>query len=68
MSYEAMSYPISKTVYRYGIEPTPFIDKPVEQAWRKYKPTMSAGIKADFRDFMNGKDYPTDLGTFKIVM
>ena len=59
MSYEQMSYPISRNVYRYGIEPFPFIQKPWEAAWRRWNGKLAGAWKVDIRTYMASNEFPT---------
>ena len=65
MSYDATAGMMSKSVYRYGLEPFPFLEEPLRKALRQYAGKLSNAFEADYTSFLDSKDYPTDY-TLKI--
>jgi hypothetical protein len=50
LSYDSMARKISRSIYLYGIKPTPFITEPLEKLFKKYAPKLEASL---FRDIKN---------------
>jgi len=67
MSYDSMSYIISRSVYRYGIEPYPFVEDPYNKVIRKYQSQLAFYFGKDLAKYMDGKEYPTNW-QFKLEM
>ena len=61
MSYDQMTTIISRSVYRYGLEPYPFIEAPYKDAWRRYQGKLSGAFKTDIRKYFDGKEFPTNF-------
>ena len=61
MSYDQMTGFISRSVYRYGLEPYPFIEKPYKETWRRYQGKLAGAFKTDIRKYFDGKEYPTNF-------
>jgi len=60
MSYDATAGMMSKSVFRYGLEPFPFLQEPLRKAMRQYEGKLRNAFEADYTSFLDSKDYPTD--------
>jgi len=55
---------ISKKIYMYGIEPTPFVSEPMKFIWDKHLPNLEEALTRDV-DAYYDKEFPKD---FKFVI
>ena len=51
MSYDAMSYLITKSVYLYGLEPKYYYTNALERTYKQYVGTIEDALIEDYQDF-----------------
>lgn len=55
MSYDQMTFAISRSVYNKGISPFPFIEPAIEDSWVRFKKRVEVALEQDIEKFLSGK-------------
>lgn len=53
MSYDQMTYPITRNVWQYGIEPTPYLSAPIDKLLRKANSAIGIAFAKDIANFLD---------------
>jgi len=57
MSYDSMVFPITRNVWRYGIEPTPYLAHGLQVVAQKHKAAMLFAFTKDMANYMSSEEF-----------
>lgn len=67
LSYDAMTFPITRNVWRYGIAPTDYVQITMKPTFRRHGEQVKLAIVKDMANYMNKDMKSTDF-TFEMII
>jgi len=61
MSYDRMTFPITRNVWRYGIEPTPYLSHGLQVMVKKHEANLQFGFVKDMANYMNSDEFTNEI-------